>query len=190
MLQEADFYSCQFTHNEGLQVLKAVTGDLRLKTRRNITTMIIREFFERNTDISLRTFTEVMGRFSALAFLRLDQHYLCDAVLDKLITGCAQTLRHLDIVLNTTVVHAIDSHTWSLAVQRCPSLTVTVRLHEAFTFEDYSRVLVASMPLTRLGFPVQKVLSCPLRSLKEKYEMEREARRESDGTRVNRNFAK
>ncbi|XP_025076317.1 uncharacterized protein LOC112553364 [Pomacea canaliculata] len=150
MLQEADFYSCQFTHNEGLQVLKAVTGDLRLKTRRNITTMIIREFFERNTDISLRTFTEVMGRFSALAFLRLDQHYLCDAVLDKLITGCAQTLRHLDIVLNTTVVHAIDSHTWSLAVQRCPSLTVTVRLHEAFTFEDYSRVLVASMPLTRV----------------------------------------
>ncbi|PVD24042.1 hypothetical protein C0Q70_14511 [Pomacea canaliculata] len=193
MLQEADFYFCQFTHNEGLQVLKAVTGDLRLKTRRNITTLSIREFFQRSTlDISLSTFTEVMGRFSALAYLRVDQtffavqiagmtsglrgrssrsgpmnlphalsihnkqlhidkqfHYLCDAVLDKLITGCAQTLRHLDIVMNTTVVHAIDSHTWSLAVQRCPSLTVTVRLHKTFTFEEYSRVLVASMPLTR-----------------------------------------
>ncbi|XP_025107698.1 F-box only protein 39-like isoform X2 [Pomacea canaliculata] len=151
MLQEADFYFCQFTHNEGLQVLKAVTGDLRLKTRRNITTLSIREFFQRSTlDISLSTFTEVMGRFSALAYLRVDQHYLCDAVLDKLITGCAQTLRHLDIVMNTTVVHAIDSHTWSLAVQRCPSLTVTVRLHKTFTFEEYSRVLVASMPLTRV----------------------------------------
>ncbi|XP_025082299.1 uncharacterized protein LOC112556981 [Pomacea canaliculata] len=153
MLQEADFYLCQFTHNEGLQVLKALTGDLRLMTRRNIITLKLEQFYDPQTlDISLRTFTEVMGRFSALACLCLDQHYLCEAVLDKLITGCAQTLRHLDIVMNTTVVHAIDSHTWSLAVQRCPSLTVSVRLYDVYTFEEYSRVLVESMPLTRVSF--------------------------------------
>ncbi|XP_025082285.1 F-box only protein 39-like isoform X2 [Pomacea canaliculata] len=151
MLQEADFCLCQFTHNEGLQVLKALTGDLRLKPRRNITTLSLREFFEAPTHyISLSTFTEVMGRFTALAFLRVDQHYLCEDVLDKLITGCAQTLRHLDIVMNARVVHAIDSHTWRLAVQRCPSLTVTVRLEIPYTFEEYSRVLVESMPLTRV----------------------------------------
>ncbi|PVD37164.1 hypothetical protein C0Q70_04159 [Pomacea canaliculata] len=150
MLQEADFFSCQFTHNEGLQVLKALTDDLPLMTRRDIITLKLEQFFEHRTlDINLSTFTEVMGRFTALAFLRVDQHYLCEAVLDKLITGCAQTLRHLDIVMNARVVHAIDSHTWSLAVQRFPSLTVTVRLYEEFTFEEYSRVLVESMPLTR-----------------------------------------
>ncbi|PVD37161.1 hypothetical protein C0Q70_04156 [Pomacea canaliculata] len=151
MLQEAEFFFCEFTHNEGLRVLKALTDDLPLMTRRNIITLKLEAFFQRRTvNLSLRTFTEVMGRFTALAFLRVDQHYLCEAVLDKLITGCAQTLRHLDIVMNTTVVHAIDSHTWSLAVQRCPSLTVTVRLYDAYTFEEYSRVLVASMPLTRV----------------------------------------
>ncbi|PVD37162.1 hypothetical protein C0Q70_04157 [Pomacea canaliculata] len=151
MLQEADFFFCEFTHNEGLQVLKALTGDLPLMTRRNIISLSIREFFEpRTLDISLKTFSEVMGRFPSLAFLYLDQHYLCEVVLDKLITGCAQTLRHLDIVMDTTVVHAIDSHTWSLAVQRCPSLTVTVRLEVNLLLEEYSRVLVESMPLTRV----------------------------------------
>ncbi|PVD37165.1 hypothetical protein C0Q70_04160 [Pomacea canaliculata] len=169
MLQEADFFFCQFTHNEGLQVLKALTDDLPLMTRLNLINLNLEAFFQARTlDMSLSTFTEVMGRFTALACLRVDQHYLCEAVLDKLITGCAQTLRHLDIVMDATVVHAIDSHTWSLAVQRCPSLTVSVRLYDVYTFEEYSRVLVASMPLTRLGFPVLKLLSCPLRSLKEK----------------------
>ncbi|PVD37168.1 hypothetical protein C0Q70_04163 [Pomacea canaliculata] len=153
MLQEADFYFCQFTHNEGLQVLKALTGDLRLMTRPNLINLNLEAFFQARTHyISLRTFTEVMGRFTSLAFLRVDQHYLCEAVLDKLITGCAQTLRHLDIVMDTTVVHAIDSHTWSLAVQRYPSLTVSVRLYDVYTLEEYSRVLVESMPLTRVSF--------------------------------------
>ncbi|XP_025082287.1 F-box only protein 39-like isoform X1 [Pomacea canaliculata] len=152
MLQEADFFFCQFTHNEGLQVLKALTGDLPLMTRRNIISLSLREYFEVGTHyMSLRTFSEVMGRFPSLAFLHLDQHYLCEAVLDKLITGCAQTLRHLYIVMDNRNDHAIDSHTWSLAVQRCPSLTVTVRLDVCYLFEDYySRVLVASMPLTRV----------------------------------------